>query len=41
MSHIETGLNPATTYYWKVTANDSQGGVRTSDVRSFTTSGGL
>lgn len=41
MSHIETGLNPATTYYWKVTANDGQGGVRTSDVRSFTTSGGL
>ena len=37
ISHVETGLNPATTYYWKVTANDGQGGVRTSDVRSFTT----
>lgn len=41
ISHVETGLNPSTTYYWKVTSNDGQGGVRTSDVRSFTTGADL
>ena len=41
LSHVETGLNPATTYYWKVIANDGHGGARTSDVRSFTTEADL
>lgn len=41
LSHVETGLNPATTYYWKVIANDGHGGTRTSDVRSFTTEADL
>jgi len=36
-SHTVTGLNPGTTYYWKVTANDGRGGVTDSVVWSFTT----
>ncbi|MDH5631497.1 MAG: Ig-like domain-containing protein [Gammaproteobacteria bacterium] len=36
-NHTVTGLNPGTTYYWKVTANDGRGGVTDSVVWSFTT----
>lgn len=41
LSHVKTGLNPSATYYWKVTADDGHGGIRASDVRSFTTADGL
>ena len=32
-----SGLNPGTTYFWKVMAVDSQGNITESEVRSFTT----
>jgi hypothetical protein len=32
-----SGLNSATTYYWKVVADDGKGGLAPSDIRSFTT----
>jgi hypothetical protein len=32
-----SGLQSGTTYYWKVVANDGNGGVTESDVNSFTT----
>ena len=41
MNHTETGLNPSTTYYWKVTADDGRGGISSSEIRSFTTTSGL
>ena len=37
LSHTVTGLKPATTYYWKVSADDGNGGITESDVRSFIT----
>ncbi len=37
MSTTVTGLAPGTTYYWKVVANDGQGGKTSSEVRSFST----
>lgn len=37
MSHTVTGLTPATTYYWKVVADDGRDGTATSEVRSYTT----
>lgn len=36
-SHELTGLMPATTYFWKVTAVDGRGGRTESAIRSFTT----
>jgi hypothetical protein len=35
--HTVTGLNPDTTYYWKVTADDSNGGISDSEIWSFRT----
>ncbi len=32
-----TGLEPNTTYYWKVVASDGAGGSLESEIRSFTT----
>lgn len=32
-----TGLKPGTTYYWKVTADDGNGGMTDSEVRTFGT----
>jgi hypothetical protein len=32
-----SGLDPATTYYWKVSADDGYGNISESNVRSFTT----
>ncbi len=37
MSHVEEDLDPATTYYWKVVVDDGHGGVRSSEVRRFST----
>jgi hypothetical protein len=37
LSHTITGLAPATTYYWKVVAEDGKGGTAASEVRSYTT----
>jgi hypothetical protein len=37
MSHQVSGLNSATTYYWKVVADDGKGGLTSSPTWSFTT----
>jgi hypothetical protein len=37
VSLVVSGLKDNTTYYWKVVAEDEQGGTTESDVRSFTT----
>lgn len=37
VTHQVTGLTAATTYHWKVIANDGNGGITESVVRSFTT----
>jgi len=37
LSYTATDLNPGTTYYWKVTANDADGGATESAVWSFAT----
>jgi hypothetical protein len=37
ITHTVTGLDPLTTYYWKVSADDSRGGITESDTWSFTT----
>jgi len=37
VAYSVNGLSPATTYYWKVIANDSNGGITESDTWSFTT----
>lgn len=35
--HIESELSPNTKYYWKVVANDKNGGKTESSVWNFTT----
>jgi len=37
VSRQVSGLQTSTTYYWKVIANDGNGGVAESDVMTFTT----
>ena len=37
MTYQVSGLNNATTYYWKVVANDGKGGQTSSPTQSFTT----
>lgn len=37
LSYTAMDLNPGTTYYWKVTANDADGGATESEARSFST----
>lgn len=37
LSHVVSGLNPATTYFWKVSVDDGQGNMIESSVRTFTT----
>jgi hypothetical protein len=37
MNYMASGLTPATTYYWKVTADDNRGGLVSSSTQSFTT----
>jgi hypothetical protein len=36
-SYKATGLNPGSTYYWKVLASDGKGGVSSSETWNFTT----
>jgi hypothetical protein len=36
-THLMSGLKSATTYYWKVVADDGKGGIVESPVWSFTT----
>ena len=37
VSRQVSGLQTSTTYYWKIIANDGNGGVAESDVMTFTT----
>ncbi len=37
ITHQITGFGPGTTYYWKVVADDGNGGTTDSEIRSFTT----
>jgi hypothetical protein len=37
VTNLESGLSPGTTYYWKVVADDGNGGITESEIRTFST----